>query len=803
MTTKYRIIVSFIVTTAITVGVAALGYVSMERASSSFLEYRRLARLNVTASDVTAGQYQTMSASRQFRMSYDKPEYMEAALAALRDSRKRIEDARSMLQLPETLTLADVLIKGMDEQISLNGRFRDLLTDFMTLYDQTVQPNNRIIGEKLTAVVMMSAEANNVDALQAAALALEELASYRAAVARFAFTRIPGDAALAVEALDVVNKAVAALDKSVFSTKGRAAATELLAAAAAADKATRTMVDRGREMDGALASLVLLGRQISQSCADFNRIITTLTERTGTGTMQANAYGQTVMLAGSAAGVVLAVVMTLLVVIGFVRVLRELGGFAGAVAAGKFDYQVKTREKGEIGAMVAAMRQITDVLKSIVEKYLDLEAKVKAGLLDTVGDAEKIGGEFAVLIKGTNGIMSGYLNVVDNIPTPVLMLSKDGKAEYLNGKARELAGSEYRGKSVGQLFTREDEGAPEDALRKALESGQAAGAETRVHARGKDMDIAYTAIPILNKGAVASVLLLITDLTLIKDARRAIQNAASQAVAVSSRLAAAAEELSAQVEQVSRGAEMQRAQVESTASAMTAMNSTVLTVAGNAGRASEQSELTRTKAESGAELVNKVARSVNMVNRAAETLQMNMKDLGSQAESIGGVMNVISDIADQTNLLALNAAIEAARAGEAGRGFAVVADEVRKLAEKTMSATQEVGTSIKGIQQSALTNIAEVGVAAAAVADAAELADSSGQALAEIVTLASSNSQVVVSIATAAEEQSATSEEINRAVEKINQVVGETSNGMVQASKAVLELSQTANELNRIIGELR
>ncbi|MDL2267450.1 methyl-accepting chemotaxis protein, partial [Desulfovibrio sp. OttesenSCG-928-G15] len=243
--------------------------------------------------------------------------------------------------------------------------------------------------------------------------------------------------------------------------------------------------------------------------------------------------------------------------------------------------------------------------------------------------------------------------------------------------------------------------------------------------------------------------------------------------------------------------------VESTASAMTEMNSTVLEVARNAGQASEQSDLTRTKAEDGAKLVNQVVTAINTVNQVAGNMHTNMQELGTQAENIGGVMNVISDIADQTNLLALNAAIEAARAGEYGRGFAVVADEVRKLAEKTMEATNEVGSNITAIQNSARVNIEAVGNAGKAVGEATSLAGSSGEALAEILNLASANSSIVASIATAAEEQSATSEEISHAINEINQIVGETTEGMVQASSAVQELSQMAQDLNRVMDELK
>ena len=186
------------------------------------------------------------------------------------------------------------------------------------------------------------------------------------------------------------------------------------------------------------------------------------------------------------------------------------------------------------------------------------------------------------------------------------------------------------------------------------------------------------------------------------------------------------------------------------------------------------------------------------MDETGQHLHVNMQELGTRAESIDNVLNVISDIADQTNLLALNAAIEAARAGEAGRGFAVVADEVRKLAEKTMAATKEVSDSIHANQDSARINTTKVNHAVSSVAEANKLANSSGEALKEIVALAATSSSIVGSIAAAAEKQRATSEEIGHAIDEVSRVVGETSDGMTQASASVQELAHIAQNLRKV-----
>ncbi|GAB7080191.1 methyl-accepting chemotaxis protein [Megalodesulfovibrio paquesii] len=279
--------------------------------------------------------------------------------------------------------------------------------------------------------------------------------------------------------------------------------------------------------------------------------------------------------------------------------------------------------------------------------------------------------------------------------------------------------------------------------------------------------------------------------------------AAQQLERVVEVVTSASEELSAQIEQSSAGADQQSARVGETATAMEEMNATVLEVARNASEASETSVKARRKADEGAQVVGKVVNFIGQVKANSNQSMHDMETLGSQAEGIGQILNVISDIADQTNLLALNAAIEAARAGDAGRGFAVVADEVRKLAEKTVSATKEVGSAIHGIQQGARKNIDNVGQAAKAIDEMNALAENSRQALTEIVSLVDLAADQVRSIATAAEQQSATSEEINRSIEGVNQIAAETADAMRQSSSAVAELARQAGILKNLIASMK
>ena len=279
--------------------------------------------------------------------------------------------------------------------------------------------------------------------------------------------------------------------------------------------------------------------------------------------------------------------------------------------------------------------------------------------------------------------------------------------------------------------------------------------------------------------------------------------AADKLEEVANIVSSASAELSAQIEQSERGAAEQAARVTETATAMEEMNSTVIEVAKNAGEASEMSTKTRQEADDGAGIVRKAVESIRQVQEESLALKEDMGALDEHARSISQIMGVISDIADQTNLLALNAAIEAARAGEAGRGFAVVADEVRKLAEKTMTSTTDVGNAIKAIQQSADKSMRQVDRAVKSVEEATEYANRSGEALEKIVTMADGTADQVRAIATASEQQSASSEEINQSITQVNTIAGETSRAMEEAARAVSDLAAQAQALAGLIEDMK
>lgn len=285
--------------------------------------------------------------------------------------------------------------------------------------------------------------------------------------------------------------------------------------------------------------------------------------------------------------------------------------------------------------------------------------------------------------------------------------------------------------------------------------------------------------------------------------RDGMLDAANQLESMVEIISSASTELSAQIEQSDRGASESAQRLQEAATAMNQMNATVQEVARNAGSASAASTDTKQKAEAGEQIVDQVVHSIGEVHKVSLMLKDDMAQLNERAQDINRIMGVISDIADQTNLLALNAAIEAARAGEAGRGFAVVADEVRKLAEKTMTSTLDVSSAIRAIQESTDKSRSAFDLAVEKIGEATALANQSGTALQEIVSTVESTSDQVQAIAAASEEQSAASEEINRSITEVNDMSKMTADAMTEANQAVADLANQAQKLTSLIQQMK
>ena len=784
-------------------GMAVFGWLRLSDASHGFNDYRVEARTAVNGNAADALMRESKDDMSNFVLTL-KPEWAARARTMLAQSAEYVKRAREVETTTEAQQSLDKQIAQLSSMSDLAKQVEDKLLTAAKIAHDKLQPASNKINDMLTEINAAARDANNDAILAMIDDAYSLFTKLEVAIGVYNATYLPEDGAKVAGLMDEFHTTLAKIEPAITAEKTREAHKHLMEAFTDYSGGFKALKSAIEEASQARTKLTATATALSDFFDGYTADAQKNMDAVGTATRESNDGAQTLMVSAGIGGLVIGLLLAVWIVLGVASVLSRVSTFAGEVARGKFDAALAVTEGGEIGAMVQAIKAIPNTLNEMAGEYARVEHRIEEGYLDVQADSGKFAGGFADLLRGTNNILGRMCLIYNSIPSPVVMLNRELKAAFLNKTAQDLAGSDFQGKTCEQLFAREDYGSPSCALTNAVRTGKPQSGETVARPRGKRMDIHYTATPLQDaQGKLASVLQLIVDLTQIKDTERTIVAVAEQALENADRVAAASEQLSAQVEQVSRGAEMQRERVESTATAMNEMNATVLEVARSAGNASEQSEETRRKADGGADLVNKVVKAINGVNTVALGLQENMTELGRQAESIGGVMNVISDIADQTNLLALNAAIEAARAGEAGRGFAVVADEVRKLAEKTMSATQEVGGNIQAIQNSARANINEVTGAVKNINEATDLANASGRALGEIVDLAGANSSIVASIATAAEEQSATSEEINHALADVSRIVAETSDGMTQASAAVQDLAHVAQELKTVVQRLR
>lgn len=283
--------------------------------------------------------------------------------------------------------------------------------------------------------------------------------------------------------------------------------------------------------------------------------------------------------------------------------------------------------------------------------------------------------------------------------------------------------------------------------------------------------------------------------------RKGFSSLVKEILGSAGQLATTAEELSTITEQTNSGVLRQQGEIDQVATAMNGMSATVSEVSNNAANAANEAQEADDSAKDGWQVVNTTIETINNLASEVERTSEVIENLKGDSISIGTVLDVIRDIAEQTNLLALNAAIEAARAGEQGRGFAVVADEVRTLASRTQQSTREINDMIERLQNGANQAVSVMKMGCSKAEESVDQAAKAGEALQSITSAVDNIKSMNMQIASAAEEQSATAEEINRNIVNISEVAQDTANGSQQTASD--KLAKLASSLQTQVGKFK
>ncbi len=445
--------------------------------------------------------------------------------------------------------------------------------------------------------------------------------------------------------------------------------------------------------------------------------------------------------------------------------INKLSADLQLFALGDYENEVKSESKDEFGDLAELLEKVRVAQH---EKIIAAQ-NIAEGIFDRVPSAsgkDKLAEEFNSVIDTIDMIFAETGQIIQANQNGDLQFR--GKTEHFNGNWKKFI--------INQNSSLESIANPINEALQMLE--KIANGDLRYHMKTSYLGDYQRMADNLNK--------VVDNLS---EAMTSVTEAASE-------LSASASQISSSAEEMAAGATEQSSQTSEIAGAVEEMAKTGAENTQNAKLASVSAKNAGSKAKESGDVIWKTINGINKLSEVMMQSAGSVKELGKNSDQIGEIVQVIDDIADQTNLLALNAAIEAARAGEQGRGFAVVADEVRKLAERTSKATKEISGMIKKIQHDTDDAVTVMQKGTVEVENGKALAAKASEALKEIIDITMENAQRMEQLAIATESQSVANDEISRVIEQIDNV-------SQQGAQGIQQISKSAENLYRLTGTLQ